>query len=60
MKDKTKSVMGRPKIANPADKQLPRIRVTEDQLKAYKAASKRSGKNLSEWVRSALDCEASE
>ena len=37
-----------------ADKQMPRIRVTEDQLTSYKAASKREGKSFSAWVRDCL------
>lgn len=53
-----KKKRGRPlgsTVENTANKQLPRVRVTEDQLKAYKAASEREGKTFSAWVRGKLD-----
>ena len=53
--DKKKPVMGRPKLEKTIDQRLPRIRVTQEQLDAYKKASKREGKTLSEWVRYNLD-----
>ena len=49
--------MGRPvgsTKANPANKMLP-VKVTEKQLKTYKAAAKRDGENFSAWVREKLD-----
>jgi len=49
---------GRPKgskISNPASKTLSNVRVTEDQLEAYKAAAKHSGMTFSAWVRQHLD-----
>ena len=50
-----KTRMGRPKSDNPATEKLPMIRVTGDQLKAYKTASKLSGMTFSAWVRENLD-----
>ena len=50
-----KTRMGRPKSDNPATEKLPMIRVTGDQLKAYKAASERQGLTFSAWVRESLD-----
>jgi len=43
------------KSANPANKTLPPIRVTEERLQAYKAASEGEGKSLSAWVKGLLD-----
>lgn len=54
-KEIKKPVMGRPKLDVTANKQLPRIRVTEDQLTAYKAASKNEGKSLSKWAKDLMD-----
>jgi len=53
-----KKKRGRPagsKAENTASKQLPRIRVTEDQLNAYRAASEREGKSLSKWAKDLMD-----
>jgi len=53
-----KKARGRPKgyrKQDPADKQLPRVRVTQKQLDAYKAASKQENKTFSAWVRESLD-----
>jgi hypothetical protein len=47
--------MGRPKMDNPANKQLPKVRVTQDKLDAYKQAAEGSGANFSQWVRGTLD-----
>ena len=49
---------GRPvgsKSANPANKTLPPIRVTDERLQAYKAASESNGMSLSAWVKGLLD-----
>jgi len=45
---------GRPKLAHPASERLV-IRVTPDQLSAYKDASDAVGKPLSAWARDSLD-----
>lgn len=58
MNEVTRNKRGRPVGSvseNTADKQLPRIRVTQSQLDTYKAASKLRGKTLSAWVRESLD-----
>lgn len=58
MNDSVKRKRGRPKGStseNTANQTLPRVRVTEDQLKSYKQASKREKKNFSAWVREKLD-----
>lgn len=58
MNEKTKKKRGRPagyKVENPQNKTIPKVRVTETQLTAYKAASERSGKTFSAWVRDVLD-----
>ncbi len=55
MEKKQKPKMGRPKSANPANKQMPRIRVTVDQLNNYREASKRAGKTLSAWAKDLMD-----
>lgn len=49
---------GRPpgyRVENPANKTIPKVRVTESQLEAYKQAAKASGSNFSQWVRGVLD-----
>lgn len=58
MENKETKKRGRPvgyRAENPMDKALPKVMVTKDQLKAYKAASEREGKTFSAWVRSVLD-----
>jgi len=60
MKKQPAKPKGRPKIDNPADQRLPVVRVTKDQLKAYRCASEASGGNFSAWVRRALDKAASD
>jgi len=58
MTQSNKKKRGRPvgsKSANPANKTLPPIRVTEERLQAYKAASEGEGKSLSAWVKGLLD-----
>ena len=58
MSEVIKKKRGRPKGSiseNTANKTLPRVRVTEDHLKAYKAAAERSGLTFSAWVRKNLD-----
>jgi hypothetical protein len=49
--------MGRPPIEDGYTSQMPRIRVTPRQLKAYKGAAEQKDMKLSEWVRGALDRE---
>jgi len=58
MTDIVKKKRGRPvgsKGNKTATKQLPRIRVTEDQLNAYREASGREGKSLSKWAKDLMD-----
>jgi len=58
MSDEIKKKRGRPKGSkseHTADKQLPRIRVTEKQLTSYKQASEREKVTFSAWVRDKLD-----
>jgi len=58
--EEKKSKRGRPtgyRAENPHTKRLA-VNVTEAQLDAYKAASKRSGETFSAWVRNALDKES--
>ncbi len=53
-----KKLRGRPKgstIDNPADHRLPHIRVTKEQLEAYKAKASNQSKTLSAWVKDTLD-----
>jgi len=52
---KKPSKMGRPPLENSASVTIPRVRVRPDQLMAYKAASKRSKKSFSAWMRDVLD-----
>lgn len=55
--DNKKKKIGRPvgyRTKNPANKMLP-VKVTEDQLKAYKEASEREKITFSAWVRDKLD-----
>ena len=47
--------MGRPPIEDGYTAQMPRIRVTPRQLKAYKDAAKKRDIKLSEWVRDTLN-----
>ena len=58
MNEPVKKKRGRPlgyRTKNPSDKVLPKVRVTDTQLSAYKDASVRSEKTLSAWVRDTLD-----
>jgi len=58
MTEDKKRKRGRPKgyrVENPHDKTLPKVRVTGDQLKAYKKASVRENQTFSAWVRDVLD-----
>lgn len=60
MNDKATKKIGRPvgtTKKNTADQQLPRIRVTQAQLDAYRAKSEETGKTLSGWVKDTLDKE---
>ncbi len=50
-----KDAKGRPPVDKPANKSLAGVRVTEEQLKAYKQKAKGEGKTFSEWVREVLD-----
>ena len=52
---KKKKKLGRPPKVKTADSVIPPIRVTPNQLKAYKAASKIEGQTFSAWVRGVLD-----
>lgn len=49
---------GRPPIDNPASNTLGRVRVSDEQLEAYRQAGAVKGKSLSEWVRDTLDAAA--
>lgn len=58
MSDSEKRKRGRPtgtKSSNPRSTQLPVVRVTPEELKAYKAASERGKMTFSAWVRHCLD-----
>ncbi len=46
---------GRPIVGDKQDKRLPDVRVSENQLSAYKRASERENKTFSGWVRDVLD-----
>jgi hypothetical protein len=46
---------GRPKSNDPANTQLPKVRVTQSKLDSSKHAAKKSGKNFSQWTRDSLD-----
>lgn len=50
-----KKKMGRPPIANPANKILPNIRVTPDKLNEYRQAAESAGLKFAAWARRALD-----
>ena len=57
-KDKNIKTRGRPKLTDTSlkrDKRLPVVQVSENELEAYKTASKLSGMTFSAWVRDALD-----
>lgn len=49
---------GRPAVDNPATNTLSRVRVTDEQIEAYKRAGDCRGKTLSQWVRDTLDAAA--
>lgn len=58
METEIKKRRGRPtgyRSTNPADKTLPKVRVTLDQLDSYKNCADTSGKSLSAWIRDKLD-----
>jgi len=55
MSEKETKQMGRPKSENPATEKLPMVRVTPEQLNAYKEAAEKSNITFSAWVRDALD-----
>lgn len=58
MKTETNRGRGRPAGSigkNNVDQNLPRIRVTEEQLKRYKGAADKAGVSLSAWIRKSLD-----
>lgn len=42
--------MGRPKLTNPRDRQVP-LRAQADELTAWKRAAKHAGLTLSAWIR---------
>ena len=53
-----KKQRGRPlgyRAENPADKTLPKVRVTDDQLSSYREASEQQDMTLSSWIRGVLD-----
>jgi len=61
MNEPAKKKRGRPvgaKAENPASEKLPMVRVTPEQLKAYRQASEHSQQSFSAWVRNTLDKEA--
>jgi len=58
MNDETKKKRGRPRGSvsdNPASVTIPRVRVTPEQLAAYKQSADQSGKTFSVWIRDVLD-----
>ena len=46
---------GRPKLANPSNQTLGRVRVTQGQIDAYTEAATSKDESLSDWVRRNLD-----
>jgi len=58
MSEEKNKKRGRPvgtKSNNPRSTQLPVVRVTPNELSAYKAASEHENKTFSAWVRDKLD-----
>lgn len=47
--------MGRPTIDGGYTAQLPRVRLSEKKLDAYKKEASRVNKSLSQWIRNTLD-----
>ena len=51
---KVKKKPGRPKRNNGHSARLPSVRITKDELAAYKRAAQHEGKTFADWVRAAL------
>jgi uncharacterized protein (DUF1778 family) len=51
---KVKKKPGRPALGNGHSARLPSVRITKDELEAYKRAAQHEGKTIADWVRSAL------
>ena len=50
-----KAKRGRPSVENGATERLPSVRVTSDQLTAYKQAAELEAMPVASWVKSQLD-----
>lgn len=46
---------GRPSVENPATERLPMIRLTPEQLKAYKQVAELEGLSFAAWAKTNLD-----